>query len=392
MSTIKIYSGSYGHNPKPGSKQYSYFGAGKYRVGQNVVAPVRHYKSGKVYNTMFTIQNSSKLAEYEITGTRQGTHSELAEITGKTSKSGLEKLESLASRGIALKEITSSDVLSLPGGKKYKSALAWKIASKKKQLLAETGKQYTDAEIKEIFAKERADRIFERKRQADENRKKKARERLSKRFNKLLKRVGNALSQGNTRPNVEQPKMMAKSSASANSNSATSIQQREDKRNRLVNNAKFDTTTQNKSKVNTLPKENNTNISSAGGGYTKPNQTRIDVPHRKKSIQGKDNVLPRETSEDARPNEDIQVNTPTSAKSGKMVANSNDFNSVQSNNVSRDEIDIIFALDDLGIERTRIKQIVYKLRQNGNTKQFLEWLADNNPKTIRNTIDKIFNS
>lgn len=392
MSTIKIYSGGYGHNPKPGSKQYSYFGGSNYRVGQNVVAPVRHYKSGKVYNTMFTIQNSSKLADYDITGTRQGTHSELSEITGKTSKSGLEKLESLSSRGIALKEIESSDVLSLPGGEKYKSALAWKIASKKKQLFEETGRQYTDAEIRDIFEKERADRIFERKRQADENRKKKARERLAKRFSKLMKRVGNALDKVNSRPNVEQPKMVAKSSASANSNSATSIQQREDKRNRLINNAKVDTTTQNKSKVDALPERENTNISSASTGYTTPSKTRVDVPNRKKLIQGKDNVLPRETSEDTRPNEDIQVNTTPSAKSGKMVAKSNNFNSVQSNNVSRDEIDIIFALDDLGIERTRIKEIVYKLRQNGNTKQFLEWLKDNNPKTIRNTIDKIFNS
>lgn len=392
MSTVKIYSGSYGHNPKPGSKQYSYYGSGKYRVGQNVVAPVRHYKSGKVYNTMFTIQNSSKLADYDITGTRQGTHGELAEITGKTSKSGLEKLESLSSRGIALKQIESSDVLILPGGEKYKSAKAWKIASKKKQLFAETGRNYTDAEVEEIFAKERADRIFERKRQAEEKRKKKARERLAKRFNKLMKRVADAQDKANSRPNVEQPKMVSKSSASGNSSNDTSIKQRQDKENRLVNNAKVDTTTPNKSKIDTLPEKENTNTSSASGGYTKPNQTRVDVPNRKKSIPSQDNVLPRKTSEDTRPDEDTQVNTTPSAKSGKMVANSNDFNSIQSNNVSRDEIDIIFALDDLGIERTRIKQIVYKLRQNGNTKQFLEWLADNNPKTIRNTIEKIFNS
>jgi hypothetical protein len=377
MSTIKIYSGSYGHNPKPGSKQYSYFGGGNYRVGQNVVAPVRHYKSGKVYNTMFTIQKTNKLAD-----TTRRT------VTDK----GADMLERFTDRGIFLKEIQGTDVLSLPGGDKYKSALAWKIASRKRQLFEETGKQYTDAEIKDIFAKERADRIFERKRKADENRKKKARERLGKRFSKLMKRVGNALSQGNTKPNVEQPKMVAKSSASANSNSATSVQQREDKRNRFVNNTKADTDTQNKSKVDTLPEKDNTNISSASSGFTKPNQARVDVPNRKKPTQGKDIVLPRETSEDTRPNEDTQVNTPTNAKSGKMVANSNDFNSVQSNNVSRDEIDIIFALDDLDIERTRIKQIVYKLRQNGNTKQFIEWLADSNPKTIRNTIDKIFNS
>lgn len=392
MSTIKIYSGGYGHNPKPGSKQYSYYGSGKYRVGQNVVAPVRHYKSGKVYNTMFTIQNSSKLADYDITGTRQGTHRELAEITGKTSDKGLKKLESLSSRGIALKKIESSDVLSLPGGEKYKSAKAWKIASKKKQLFEETGRNYTDAEIEDIFAKERADRIFARKKRAEDNRKKKARERLVKRFSRFMKKVADAQDKANSRPNVEQPKIVAKSKASTNSNGATSVIQREDKRNRLVNNAKVDTNTQNKSKVDTLPDKDNTNISSASSGFTKPNQARVDIPNRKKPTQGKDIILPRETSEDIRPNEDTQVNTTPSAKSGKMVSNSNDFNSVQSNNVSRDEIDIIFALDDLKIDRTRIKQIVYKLRQNGNTKQFLEWLADNNPKTIRNTIDKIFNS
>jgi hypothetical protein len=375
--SITIYTGGYGHNPKPGSKQYSYFGSSNYRVGQNVVAPVRHYKSGKVYNTLYTIKSTTKLAD-----TTRRT------VTDK----GADMLERFTDRGIFLKEIEGTDVLSLLGGAKYKSKKEWKIASARRKLLEETGRRYSDDQIEAMWKQEAEDRKRARHEQAEANRKKKARERLAKRFSKLMKRVGNALSQGNTKPNVEQPKMVAKSSASADSNSATNIQQREDKRNRFVNNAKADTNTQNKSKVDTLPEKDNTNISSASGGFTKPNQARVDVPNRKKVKQNQDNVLPRETSEDTRPNEDTQTNTTPSAKSGKMVANSNDFNSVQSNNVSRDEIDIIFALDDLGIERTRIKQIVYKLRQNGNTKQFIEWLADNNPKTIRNTIDKIFNS
>lgn len=373
MSTIKIYSGSYGHNPKPGSKQYSYFGGGNYRVGQNVVAPVRHYKSGKVYNTMFTIQKSNKLAD-----TTRRT------VTNK----GADMLEVFTD----IKEIQGTDVLSLPGGEKYKTAKAWKIASKRKQLLAETGRNYTDAEIEDIFAKERADRIFARKKQADENRKKKARLRLQKRFIKLMKRVGKTLKQVNTKPNVEQPKMVAKSNAGGTSNSATSIKQRQDKQSRLNSTPNIENPRQNRSNLPSKPIEDNKSLGGGSVGNTKQNNTTITVPNGKKVKPSQDNVLPRETSKDTRPNEDTQVNTPTNAKSGKMVANSNDFNSVQSNNVSRDEIDIIFALDDLKIDRTRIKQIVYKLRQNGNTKQFLEWLADTNPKTIRNTIDKIFNS
>ena len=377
MSTIKIYSGSYGHNPKPGSKQYSYFGGGNYRVGQNVVAPVRHYKSGKVYNTMFTIQRTNKLAD-----TTRRT------VTDK----GADMLESFTDRGIFLKEIQGTDVLSLPGGEKYKTAKAWKMASKRKQLLAETGRNYTDAEIEEIFAKERADRIFARKKQADENRKKKARLRLQKRFAKLMKRVGKSLKQVNTKPSVEQPKMVAKSNASSGSNSATNIKQRQDKQSRLNTTPSIENSRQNRSNLPSKPIEDNKTLGGGSVGNTKRDNTNIAVPNRKKVTPSQDNVLPRKTNEETRVKEDTQVNTPTNAKSGKMVANSNNFNSVQSNNVSRDEIDIIFALDDLKIDRTRIKQIVYKLRQNGNTKQFLEWLADTNPKTIRNTIDKIFNS
>ena len=53
---MKLYYGGYGHHPS--GKQYVYYGSDDLRTGQNVVAPVTHYKSGKNYNTMFTIQRT----------------------------------------------------------------------------------------------------------------------------------------------------------------------------------------------------------------------------------------------------------------------------------------------------------------------------------------------
>ena len=45
----KVYYGGYGHNPNPNGKKYAYIGSNQYQVGQNVVAPVTHYISGKNY-------------------------------------------------------------------------------------------------------------------------------------------------------------------------------------------------------------------------------------------------------------------------------------------------------------------------------------------------------
>ncbi len=64
---MRLYLGSYGHHPS--GKTYSYWGSDNYRTGQNVVAPVTHWKTGRTYNTMFTIMRTSgadgKVAENE---------------------------------------------------------------------------------------------------------------------------------------------------------------------------------------------------------------------------------------------------------------------------------------------------------------------------------------
>ena len=55
----KLLYGSYGHHPS--GKQYVYYGDDEHRVGQQVVAPVTNKWTNKTYNTMFTIQRTSKV-------------------------------------------------------------------------------------------------------------------------------------------------------------------------------------------------------------------------------------------------------------------------------------------------------------------------------------------
>lgn len=107
---MRLYYGSYGHNPSPTGKKYMYYGGDNYRVGENVVAPVEHYKSGKIYNTMFTITDS------------RGANSEDAMID--TSR--------IEDTGIVIKSIGGRDVLSLPSGSQYTSKRQWEDASFKR--------------------------------------------------------------------------------------------------------------------------------------------------------------------------------------------------------------------------------------------------------------------
>lgn len=97
----KLLYGSYGHNPS--GKQYVYYGDDSHRVGQNVVAPVTNH--GKTYNTMFTIQRTSK-------------------VDSKQSENEIERLDN---RGIFIKTITSGLNLStLPGSKPFNRKSEWK--------------------------------------------------------------------------------------------------------------------------------------------------------------------------------------------------------------------------------------------------------------------------
>lgn len=97
----KLLYGSYGHNPS--GKQYVYYGDDSHRVGQNVVAPVTNH--GKTYNTMFTIQRTSK-------------------VDSKQSENEIERLDN---RGIFIKTITPGLNLStLPGSKPFNRKSEWK--------------------------------------------------------------------------------------------------------------------------------------------------------------------------------------------------------------------------------------------------------------------------
>jgi hypothetical protein len=102
---MKLLFGGYGHNPSTTGKQYAYWGGDNYNVGQNVVAPITNKRTGKTYNTMFTIQNTynpqSIPGEYE-----------------------LKQLQ-----GINLKTIGSKDVMQLPGAVNYDSKAQWTRAS-----------------------------------------------------------------------------------------------------------------------------------------------------------------------------------------------------------------------------------------------------------------------
>lgn len=97
---MRLYYGTYGHHIT--GKLYVYWGDDNLRTGQQVVAPVTHYNSGKNYNTMFTIARaqSEKNAQGEVNRLGEG--------------------------GIFIKTISGRDVLSLPGGANFESKAAWK--------------------------------------------------------------------------------------------------------------------------------------------------------------------------------------------------------------------------------------------------------------------------
>lgn len=88
---MKLVYGGYGHHPS--GKQYVYWGSDNLRTGQNTVAPVTNKKTGRTYNTMFTIMRTSKTAM------------------------GDNEAQRLSQSGIGIKSIKGLDVLNdLPTG------------------------------------------------------------------------------------------------------------------------------------------------------------------------------------------------------------------------------------------------------------------------------------
>lgn len=101
----KLVEGGYGHHPS--GKLYAYYAGDNVRVGQNVVAPVTNKKTGKTYNTMFTIMRTSN----------------------SDSDWSKREVSNLKNANINLKTIKGNEVLSLSGGKPFSSARKWKIYS-----------------------------------------------------------------------------------------------------------------------------------------------------------------------------------------------------------------------------------------------------------------------
>ena len=100
---MKLYYGTYGHHLS--GKLYVYWGGDNFRTGQQVVAPVTNKRSGKTYNTMFTIART------------------------QSEKNAQPEVERLEGAGITIKSLGGTDVLTLPGGKEFGTKKAWKTES-----------------------------------------------------------------------------------------------------------------------------------------------------------------------------------------------------------------------------------------------------------------------
>ena len=97
---MKLYYGGYGHNPH--GKQYVYWGNDNYRTGQNVNVPVTNWKTGKTYNTMFTIQRTSG------------------------SSMGEKEAQRLENSGVNIKYINGTNVMDLPSANNFSSKTEWR--------------------------------------------------------------------------------------------------------------------------------------------------------------------------------------------------------------------------------------------------------------------------
>lgn len=95
----KLLYGSYGHHPS--GKQYVYWGDDTNRTGQNLNVPVTNPRTGKTYNTMFTVQRTS------------------------ASTMGQNEAERLANKGVAIKTINGTNVMTLPGAQDWSSKKEW---------------------------------------------------------------------------------------------------------------------------------------------------------------------------------------------------------------------------------------------------------------------------
>lgn len=100
----RLYSGGFGHNPSA-KKMYTYWGDKDYNVGENVNVPVTNPKTGKTYNTMFTIYETDK--------------------PDTTWGQAVEDRAKMGSRDGRIKWINGRSVTDLPSFNEYGSKKAW---------------------------------------------------------------------------------------------------------------------------------------------------------------------------------------------------------------------------------------------------------------------------
>lgn len=105
---MRLYYGTYGHHLS--GKLYVYWGDDNLRTGEQVVAPVTNKRSGRTYNTMFTI----------------------ARAQNENNKNAQREVDRLTGQGIFIKTIGGRDLLSLPGGADFETKIDWRRDSEKR--------------------------------------------------------------------------------------------------------------------------------------------------------------------------------------------------------------------------------------------------------------------
>ena len=119
---MRQYRGGYGHHPS--GKLYTYWGPDNISIGQNVVAPVTHWKTKKTYNTMFTPMMTN------------AADSPYATI----------EAHRLSQQGIGLKSIKGTNIMELPGALGYSSKSGWTRQSNieyRERIARRLGETYT---------------------------------------------------------------------------------------------------------------------------------------------------------------------------------------------------------------------------------------------------------
>lgn len=115
---MRLYYGTYGH--RLSGKLYVYWGSDNLRTGEQVVAPVTNKKTGKTYDTMFTIARALNI---------------------KNAEGEVERLEN---KGIFIKTIGGRDTLSLPGNKVINPDTGERKFKYKKDWAADSERRYEE--------------------------------------------------------------------------------------------------------------------------------------------------------------------------------------------------------------------------------------------------------